>query len=44
MFKKLKNSIIYVISNSDEILIGKFEVKEINYNNKKILSLFIDIL
>jgi len=42
MFKKLEKSIIYVISNNNEILKGEFEVKNINYNNRKITSLFMN--
>lgn len=42
MFKKLEKSIIYVISNNNEILKGKFEIKKINYNNRRIISLFIN--
>jgi predicted RNA-binding Zn-ribbon protein involved in translation (DUF1610 family) len=42
MFKKLESNIIHIITDNNETLKGKFEVKKINYYNRKILSLFIN--
>lgn len=42
MFKKLEKSIIAVIDDKNNILVGKFSLREINYQGRKIKTLFIN--